>query len=46
MSLDPLELPAVGQKEEEGDIYIKVFRENTVTSSFLTLDKNTRKGTT
>ena len=44
LSLDPLELPAVGQKEEYGDIYIKVFRENTVTSSFLTLDKNTRKG--
>ena len=44
MSLDPLELIAVGQKEEYGDIHIKLFRENTITSSFLTLDKNTRKG--
>ena len=42
MSLDPLELPAVGQEKEYGDIFIKLFRENTATSSFLTLDKNTR----
>ena len=43
MFLDALELPAVGQDEEGGDIHLEVYREYTVTSSFLTLDKNTRK---
>ena len=42
ISLDSLELPAVGQKDENGDIHIQIYRENTVTSSFLTLGQNTR----
>ena len=41
--LDPLELQAVGQYEQHGDIFIHVYREYTVTNSFLTLDKNTRR---
>ena len=45
MFLDPEEIPAVGQEEELGNIHVKLFRENTVTSSFQTLDKKLRKET-